>query len=391
MDHLSILKRSWEILWRYRALWIFGVILALTTFSWETALWSHQGESQIQDQEGIIINIGDEYSVKLPGEGLAIDISEGGVLSAKIKSNGTWTEVTGLNQLFAEIVPPDVVSWILAIVIGIAVTVFLLYILGKVAHYVAETALIRMVSDYENTGERLGFNQGLRLGWSRTAWRLFLIDLLVALPVALGLALLFGLVLSPLLLWTTRDTLAGIIGTITSAGLFFPFLAVVVLVSLLVSLLLRFFHRACAMEDLGVVASIRHGFEVVRNHLKDVVVMWLIMLSLGFAWSIAMIPIALLLAPIFLLLILAGGVIAGIPAVLVAALAGLFVEGFIPWVVGALVALPIFILVVASPLIFLGGLWHAYRSTSWTVTYQELRGLEVAKPESVPDLAPSTA
>jgi hypothetical protein len=391
MDHINILKRSGEILWRYRALWIFGIILALTTFSWETALWSRQGESQIQDQEGITINIGDDFSIKLPGEGLVIDITEADGLSAKIKSNGTWTQVTGLNQLFAELVPPDIARWILAIVIGLAVTVFLLYVLGKGAHYVAETALIRMVSDYENTGGRLSFSQGLRLGWSRTAWRLFLIDLLVALPVALGLVLLFGLVLSPLLLWTTRDTLAGIIGTITSAGLFFPFLAVVILVSLLVSLLLRFFHRSCAIENLGVIASIRHGFEVVRNHLKDVGVMWLIMLSLGFAWSIAMIPIALLLAPLFLILILTGGVIAGIPAVLVAALAGLFVEGFIPWILGALVALPIFVLIVASPMIFLGGLWHAYRSTSWTVTYQELRGLEVAKPESVPDLAPSTA
>jgi hypothetical protein len=391
MDHISVLKQSWEILWRYRALWIFGIILALTTFSWEAALWSRQGESQIQDQEGITINIGDDFSIKLPGEGLAIDISEGGVLSAKIKSNGTWTEVTGLNQFFAELVPPDVVSWILAIVIGLAVTVFLLYILGKVAHYVAETALIRMVSDYENTGERLGFIQGLRLGWSRTAWRLFLIDLLVALPVALALVLLFGLVLSPLLLWTTRDTLAGLIGTITSAGLFFPFLAVVVLASLLVSLLLRFFHRACAMEDLGVVASIRHGFEVVRSHLKDVSVMWLIMLSFGFAWSIAMIPIGLLLAPIFLVLILMGGIIAGIPAVLVAALAGLFVEGLIPWILGVLVGLPIFILIVASPMMFLGGLWHAYRSSTWTLTYRELRGLEVAQSQSVPDLAPSTA
>ena len=31
MDHMRVLKRSWEIVWRYRALWIFGIILALTT------------------------------------------------------------------------------------------------------------------------------------------------------------------------------------------------------------------------------------------------------------------------------------------------------------------------------------------------------------------------
>ena len=30
MDHAKVLKRAWEILWRYRVLWIFGVIVALT-------------------------------------------------------------------------------------------------------------------------------------------------------------------------------------------------------------------------------------------------------------------------------------------------------------------------------------------------------------------------
>ena len=31
MDHIKILKRAWEITWRYPALWVFGIILALTT------------------------------------------------------------------------------------------------------------------------------------------------------------------------------------------------------------------------------------------------------------------------------------------------------------------------------------------------------------------------
>jgi hypothetical protein len=30
MDHTKILKRAWHILWSYRVLWIFGIILALT-------------------------------------------------------------------------------------------------------------------------------------------------------------------------------------------------------------------------------------------------------------------------------------------------------------------------------------------------------------------------
>ena len=29
MDHIKILKSAWYILWSYRALWVFGLILAL--------------------------------------------------------------------------------------------------------------------------------------------------------------------------------------------------------------------------------------------------------------------------------------------------------------------------------------------------------------------------
>ena len=33
MDHTKILKRAWAILWQYRVLWIFGIILAITASS----------------------------------------------------------------------------------------------------------------------------------------------------------------------------------------------------------------------------------------------------------------------------------------------------------------------------------------------------------------------
>ena len=31
MDHVKILKQAWEITRHYRALWVFGIILALTS------------------------------------------------------------------------------------------------------------------------------------------------------------------------------------------------------------------------------------------------------------------------------------------------------------------------------------------------------------------------
>ena len=67
------------------------------------------------------------------------------------------------------------------------------WILARIARHVSEAALIRMVAEYEDTGEQLGVWQGLKLGTSRTAWRLFLIDLTIDVPVTLTSLLLFAL------------------------------------------------------------------------------------------------------------------------------------------------------------------------------------------------------
>ena len=37
MDYGKVLKRAWRTAWTYRALWIFGIVLALLTFSWQAA------------------------------------------------------------------------------------------------------------------------------------------------------------------------------------------------------------------------------------------------------------------------------------------------------------------------------------------------------------------
>ena len=56
-----------------------------------------------------------------------------------------------------------------------------------------ETAVIRMVDEYEQTGTKMGFKQGWRLGWNRRAFRMWVIDLVISLPVIVFIALLIGL------------------------------------------------------------------------------------------------------------------------------------------------------------------------------------------------------
>ena len=353
MDHIKVLKQAWETTWRYRALWIFGIILALTT--------AGGGFRGVSDGDG-------RFQYKFRGEDL-LDLQMG------------------------EVPPPELISTLIAIGVGLACVIVILIIAATIARYVAETALIRMVDDYEETGQKHSVRQGFRLGWSRTAWRLFLIKLLISLPTALAFVLLFALTLAPLLLWTTKSAAVGVIGTVATIGLFFPILFLAIVVGAVLSLLIKFFWRTCALEELGVIESVRQGFSVARRHWKDVLIMWLIMVGVSIGWVIAMIAMTIVLFPAIILLIIVGGVLGGLPALLVGGLASLFLEGAVPWILAAVVGIPIFIMVVAVPWLFLGGLMEVFKSSVWTLTYRELRALEGMEPDlgqlSEPDMPDS--
>mgnify|MGYP001118586441 CR=1 FL=1 len=339
MDHIKVLKRAWEITWRYRVLWIFGIILALTAGG--------------------------------GGGGNGPQATFGGNGNGGFPPPGDFSMPE---------ISPRVVTALIVIGIGLACVIVVLVIASVVARYVAETALIRMVNDYEETGEQRSVRQGFRLGWSRTTFRLFLIRLLTGLPLALAFILLFvltaGLVIPSVMAIDAHNVTIGVIGIVAATGLFFLSLFLLILVSVVLSLLRKFFWRACALEELGVIEAIRQGFGVVRHHWQDVLVMWLIMVGVSIGWIIAMIAITIVLFPVILLLIVVGGVLGGLPALLIGGLASLFFEGAVPWILAAVVGGPIFILVVAAPWIFLGGLMEVFKSSTWTLTYRELRALE---------------
>ena len=332
MDHGKILKRALETTWRYRVLWVFGILIALVT---------PRGSGS-----------GGGGNISAPGNG---DMGQFDLVP----------ELPGI--------PPQAVSSIIAVAVAVGVGLVCLFLLmvvvTTVLRYLSHTALIRLVDHHEETGERQGVRQGFRLGWSRSALHLFLIDLLIGVPTAVVFILLFLSALFPLLLWVTGSHFAGIIGTVAAVGLVLIVVLLLIIVTTVITLLTHFFQRACVLRQLGVFDSIGQGFGLVRRHLKDVAVMWLIMIGAGLAWLLIMVPLMIL----FVLLALALG---GVPALVVGGLASLALKGALPWILAAAIALPIFILVTAIPAIFLSGLYEVFRSTVWTLAYRELGGLE---------------
>ena len=112
---------------------------------------------------------------------------------------------------------------------------------------------------------------------------------------------------------------------------------------------------------------------MVRQNLKDVGLMWLIMIGVNLAWMLAMVPIGALLFGV-------GAVMGGGLALVAGKLAESAFGGAALWIVGGAVGIPIFLAVVVAPLVFVGGLREVFQSSTWTLTYRELRSVEQLEP-----------
>jgi hypothetical protein len=351
MDHINILKRAWQILLGCKPLWFFGFLLALTTASSSWMFMFPGGDDPSARYT---------FSFSLP--------------------DGTIVRIPGENQLQWEGgVPEEVVQWLITIGITLLCVVVALIVLRLIVRYLSETALIRMVNEYERAGEMCNVGQGLRLGFSLYAVRFFLIDLVIVGCAVLVFILLFAVSIAPFFLWMTEITALGIIGTVAGIGLFFLFIFLAIVVGAALNLLRDFIKRACAVEDLGVFAAMARGFVLVKRHVRDVGLMWLLMLGIRLGWPIVIFPVALLLISIGLLI--AGGI-----GLLVSGLAGLAFAGNVSAILAGLFGFVVFMLIVGLPLAFLTGLRDTYVSSNWTLTYRDVLALESMENHEVLDL-----
>jgi hypothetical protein len=341
MNHKNILTRAWGILWSYKTLWVFGVILALTTSTFTDRVF--QSSSNTQNlRENPPAYFGQSFQEGMEELREAID------------------------ELSITLIPKEFNQAIISVAILLGCFIIILIILGLFLRYISETAIIKLVDDFESTGNKKSWRQGFQIGWSRSAWKLFLIDLTINLPLILIFTLLVVFGLIPLVTWTSGNPVAGIFGSVLAIGLFTLVIFLGIIIFALLSLLKHFFRRACVLNDYGVFESITQGFSLVQRNLKDVIMMWLIIIGIQIGYGILMIPI-------FLIMLVSAGLIGGLFGLSVGGITGLIMNGGIPIISGVVVGITIFFIVLITPIAFFSGLKETYTSTSWTLTYREIQ------------------
>ena len=360
IDIKNILKRSWKILWNYKVLWIFGILLALTAGG--SGGSGNSGWRSQAPQSGA-----GGFTDMLPDKALTENTPEW------VRQLVDWF-VKDVEPLFLN--PEQHIGTFVAIGVILLLVVLVFSIIAAFVRYPAETAVMRMVDGYETDGTKLSFKQGWKLGWNRRAFRLWLIDLLLSLPVVLLISIMIGAGLALFMPQFGTSSEPGTGAIVAAIGLGFLTLFLVVVAAVFLTVLRNFFARAAALDGLTLKESFSYGWGMFKRNWKSAGLMLLVMVGVGIAVGIAGLILFFLLIPAYIVMLIPAALAAGVPALIAYAIASIFTSGPLAWVIAAIAAMPVFFMVLFAPLMLFSGWYKIFQSNVWTLTYREIKAKE---------------
>lgn len=241
MDIGEILSKAWQIIWKYKVLWIFGILAGC----------GRGGSSS-------------------GGQGSGYQFS------------GDETPPPGWQWNFDEF------SLQAALIIGaIILVVLLLIVLVIVVSTIGRIGLVRGVQQVDQQGvEKLGLGELFRSS-GPFFWRVFGLNLLIGLVilVVVGSLALIAVLFSAVTLGVGALCLIPIICLLIPVGWF-------------VQIIVEAANTALVVEDIGITAALSKGWDVVRLNIGNFIVMGLI---LGFGGALVsflvVLPFGLVVIP----------------------------------------------------------------------------------------------
>jgi hypothetical protein len=270
MDYGNLLKRSWDIVWNNKFLFILGFLAALGGGS-----GGGSGNSNFSFD-----------SSDVPAEML-------------VQIQQFWAQYG-------------------ALVIGVICLGVIVSIILWLVRLVAQAGMISAVDRIE-TGEKMTFSEAFSAGVGKLG-RMVGVNVVMYGPFTLFglLAGGFGLVTA----WTAISSAAAgasqadIEAMFGGLGIFWVCIAcvacLIVPLMLFVTVIYPFAQRGAILQDLGVIDSIRHGWQVVKVNAGDVILLIVLFIVLsivfGLATFVVLIPLALVsLAPGIASMVMSGG------------------------------------------------------------------------------------
>ncbi len=245
LDYGLLLRRAWDIIWAHKFLIVLGVLVALTSGGNASGTgYRFNGGNFDQTMPRDFQDIPEMPNLDIPRD-LGLPVAIGGALL--------------------------VVIIVLAIVVGLVVWVVATLARGGLIAGV-DTIVDGGVSSFSQA-----FSAGLQKGW-----RLLGIGILPGIPGLIILLAGLGVVGFSLGLTQFLDVGWRSLGTgalVLIGGL----VCIVAPIALVLGLLRTFAERACMLEDLGVFASYKRGWQVLSTNIGPVVILFLIQIGISIA------------------------------------------------------------------------------------------------------------
>jgi len=329
-----ILSRAWQITWRHKILWIYGLLLALCG----------AGASSVSPRPGVQYTL-DQSDLQLFQRRFPwLPYGPGPLDGLRFWD---WRAFAGGVALIA------------AILLVVALVVAIMRVLVR---YTSLGALVHMVDEVEETGDST-FKAGLQHGWHNLL-KLFAIDLLIGLAglllfLVIGIVAVIGLgiAIGPAIALAQAGAARALaILWAISAGL--GIVALLVLLTVAVSapltMVREYSYRFGVLQHLSVFDAIGRAYELLRERLRSSLLVWLVMVGISLVLGLLIAPLAMVIT-----MAAAGGTWltfgrgTGLPAL------------------GILVAIPI-VLFILLLLGLASGIFNVFSSGVWTLTYREL-------------------
>ena len=283
MDYGNILRRSWDIIWNHKFMMVLGFLAALGSGA------SGGGGGGGGGDTGYTFDGSEFEALPQVTENLGAILATAGVL---------------LMGLICFLIVLGLILWLLRLT--------------------AQAGLIDAAARLD-AGEKVSFGEAFSAGWHKLG-RMVVLNL-----VLFGVFIVIAVVGVVVLTGAVGASIAGAAGAAGAAGsgsdmaaligslgvgfiaLFCCLFCVLFLLGIVVSILYPFAQRATVLEDMGVIASIQRGWQVIRDNLGEVIILLLIFLALGFLVGMVTLAIfipvvAISFAPVGLRLFGGGGI-----------------------------------------------------------------------------------
>ncbi len=234
----EVLTRAWQIIWKHKILWVFGILASC-------------GQSS-----------GNYNSSSSSGGG------DGGGFG---QSPDLPPEVFRWMRAIEENLTAFLVIFLALICIIVIVTTFL-GVIGKVG-------LIRGTSQAEGGAEKLVFGE-LFSGSVPYFWRMFGLSLILAIPVIV-IAFVFAAVLIGTAFSAGSGSDAGLIGLLAATPVLIGCICLLVPVMFVLGMIFRQSERAIVLEEMSVMPAISRGWEIFKSNLGPMIVMAIILAVIG--------------------------------------------------------------------------------------------------------------